>query len=457
MKYEEFRLLATGPQEVGYDGQGPVQFQVRVTHSPAGEQVQGVPTQYDVGRLQPLLESLEQGGLDWPAVMELGILLAGVLLPGPVYDLLNRSIDIVTTRGGRLRLRLMLDDHLHRVPWEYLLPNRASGEATAADFLALSPEVSIVRHQAARLPVPAVKAELPAQMVVALSSPVGWPTLAVDDERQVIAAALAGNEQVQVTWKQPASRDSLWAGVDRAHLFHFAGHGGVRVDRGGEPRGLLVLEDEYGDAEEVEASEIARELRQRGVRVAVLGACRSGQRGDVKAWDSVATALLKANLGGVVAMQHDVLDASATAFAAEFYRSLLAGLTIDEAVTHGRIKVAARDAGGWGTPVLYLRAEDGIVFPEYTADPSLKQQRKQRTVEANQRVEKVHGKLTGVRGKIMVDGRIKVEQTVDVVEQGGEVVGAEIEQIGGGSVEVDQTVDELGGDMTGVSLDTLGG
>jgi hypothetical protein len=456
MNYEEFHLLATDPQPAGYEGQAPVHFQVRVTHSPAGEEVDGVPAQYDDQDLRPRLDALEAGGADWPDVMELGLLLAQALLPGAVRDLLSRSIDRVKMRGNRLRLRLMLEGDLNNLPWETLLLNRAGGEATAADFLALTPDVSIVRHQASRLPPPAVKARLPAQMLVALSSPVGWPPLAVEEERRVIAAALAGNEQVQVTWKQPASREGLWSGVDQAHLFHFAGHGGFVADRRGAPRGLLVLEDEYGDPQEVEAGELALELRQRGVRVAVLGACRSGRR-DAQAWNSVAAALLKADLGAVVAMQQDVHDASATAFASEFYRSLVAGLTIDEAVTHGRIKMAAGDTSGWGTPVLYLRAEDGVVFPEYAADPELEGQRRQRTIEAVQRVEKVHGKLTGVRARIMEDGQVKVIQTVRDVEHGAEVVGVEIEQLGGGSVEVDQTADEVGGDMTGVSLDSLGG
>lgn len=456
MKYEEFRLLATDPQPAGYEEQAAVQFQVRVTYSPAGEELDGVPSQYDARDLRPHLDALEAGGADWPAVMELGLLLSQALLPGAVRDLLSHSIDRVMRRGSRLRLRLMLEGDLNNLPWEYLLLNRAGGEATAADFLALAPDVSIVRHQASRLPPPAVNARLPAHMVVALSSPVGWPPLALEEERRVIAAALAHNEQVQVTWKQPASREDLWTGVGQAHLFHFAGHGGFVADQRGGARGLLVLEDKYGDPQEIEAGELALELRQRGVRVAVLGACRSGRRG-AQAWNSVAAALLKADLGAVVAMQQDVQDASATAFAAEFYRSLVTGLTIDAAVTHGRIKMAAGDAAGWGTPVLYLRAEDGVVFPEYTADPELEGQRRQRTVEARQRAEKVHGKLTGVRARTMVDGRIQVSQTIGEVERGGEVVGADIEQLGGGSVEVDQTVDELGGDMTGVSLDSLGG
>lgn len=456
MKYEEFHLLATDPQPAGYEEQASADFQVRVTHSPAGEELDGLPTHYDAQDLHPRLDALEAGGANWPDVMELGLLLSQILLPGAVRDLLSRSIDTVKMRGNRLRLRLMLEGGLNNLPWEYLLLNRAGGEATAADFLALAPDVSIVRHQASRLPPPVVKARLPAQMVVALSSPVGWPPLAMEEEQRVIAAALAGNEQVQVTWKQPASRESLWSGVDQAHLFHFAGHGGFVADRRGGGRGLLVLEDAFGDPQEIEASELALELRQRGVRVAVLGACRSGRR-DAQAWNSVAAALLKADLGAVVAMQQDVHDASATAFSSEFYRSLVAGLTLDEAVSHGRIKMAAGDASGWGTPVLYLRAEDGVVFPEYAADPDLEGQRRQRTVEATQRAEKVHGKLTGVRARIMAGGQIKVSQAVGEVQHGAEVVGAEIEQLGGGSIEVDQTADELGGDMTGVSLDSLGG
>jgi hypothetical protein len=122
-------------------------------------------------------------------------------------------------------------------------------------------------------------------------------------------------------------------------------------------------------------------LQDGGVRVAVLGACQTAQRDDVNAWSSVAESLLKANLGAVVGMQFPVRDDSATAFAESFYRALAIGLTIDEAVSAGRVAVAAlNDARGWANAALYLRAPEGVIFPKIAADPHLATARQDTTV-----------------------------------------------------------------------------
>lgn len=68
-------------------------------------------------------------------------------------------------------------------------------------------------------------------------------------------------------------------------------------------------------------------------------------------------------------MQYVVNDKLAAAFMGDFYRALVAGCLIDEAVSLGRAAIrrealsqntpAVRD---WGVPVLYCRARDGCVF-----------------------------------------------------------------------------------------------
>lgn len=462
MTYKDFKLVATNPQTVKREGQKLVTFQVQVVHSPVGERIAGVDAQYDAMRLRELLGPIEGGDADWTQAMQLGLFLAGALLPGSVHDLLVRSIDIAETEGNRLRLRLMLDGELHNVPWEYLLLNRAGGEVSRTDFLTLSPSTSIVRHQPAEIPAKPIEASLPAQMVAALSSPEKWPRLQVDKERSVIAEALSGNEHIQVTWKHPAGKDTLWSGVAQAHLFHFAGHGGFPTEISGKPgkvagQGLLVLQDEYGDPEEVEADELANRLREKGVRVAVLGACESGRRDDVNVWSSVAASLTKVGLGAVVGMQFRILDTSAKNFATEFYRALVAGLTIDEAVSNGRIKVAEKDTCGWGTPVLYLRSEDGLVFPEYTADPSLEPLRERILIEGEEYITTLRGEATTVYIDDLLEGDVKGKAVIDTVAKGGKHTTVRIKRVGGGSVEANSEAGEVKGNMTGVSIDSLGG
>jgi len=398
MIYEDFELLATDAQVIEEKGGKQVAFRVRVPQSPAGEIIKGIPTGYDAREMRELLRGWEQRELGWQDVIRLGYRLGMILFPPPVRDVLVRSLDLVKAQGKGLRIRLLLEDkeptqseqnlprdiqksqgELPNIPWEYALLNRGGGEAAVTDFLALIPNVSIVRHQAATLRAWDVKAELPARMVVALASPTGYATLDLDKERQYIEQALKENPHIKSTFVTNATLESL-KDIEKTHLFHFAGHGDFEKRMGSQPgqvegEGAIVLENEHGDAAPFSVGQLALRLRHAGVRVAVLGTCQSGRRDDVNVWSGVAGALLKAGLGAVVGMQHTILDKSAVAFAGAFYKALVAGLPIDEAVTNGRLAVAHTDARGWGVPVLYLRAQDGIVFPEFADNPTLAETR----------------------------------------------------------------------------------
>jgi hypothetical protein len=76
-------------------------------------------------------------------------------------------------------------------------------------------------------------------------------------------------------------------------------------------------------------------------------------------------ALIRGQIPAVIAMQFKVPDASARAFAGEFYRALAEGFPIDACVTEGRKAVMGAVGLGqpdWGIPVVYTRAPDGKLF-----------------------------------------------------------------------------------------------
>jgi hypothetical protein len=81
-------------------------------------------------------------------------------------------------------------------------------------------------------------------------------------------------------------------------------------------------------------------------------------------WSGVAPALVKAEIPAVVANQYSILDKTAIAFSRQFYQALVGGMTIEAAVSAGRIAAYNADNEGrdWGVPVLYLRAADGQLF-----------------------------------------------------------------------------------------------
>jgi hypothetical protein len=463
MTFNDFVLLATDVQEVKEAGQKRITFNLRMPPSEFGETMAPVSTEYDAREMRKRLRELEARALDWAGVICLGAWLGEILFPPPVREPLLQALARVEAKEEGLRIRLVLEGPLHNVPWEYVLLNRGGGEATQLDFLGLMPNVSIVRHQAASMPPWDVVAEIPARIVVGLASPAGYKALHLEKERQAIEKAVSDNPRIKVMFVPEVTPETLLQGTDRAHLFHFAGHGdferGMSVKPGAtEGKGYLILDDGYGDPQPVEADQVGLQLRRAGVRVAMLGACESGRRDDINVWSSVAAVLLKAGLGAVVGMQYTVRDDCAIAFADAFYRALVAGLSIDAAMMAGRLAVTQLDVRDWGVPVLYLRARDGVVFPEYAVDSNLAEVRDEIVVRARQRIGELRGKAVTVKIGKMTHGRAEGEQEIEVVTEDGEATVFEINELGGGSLKAEQKADKVdeGGSVTGVKIDKLG-
>jgi hypothetical protein len=381
MHYDNLRLVATQAQTSQEAGATWMTFAVQVVESPEGSALAGVPARYRLAEVETLRTELVTGELDWPDLMQFGRLLTDALFPpgSSVDDLLRRSLVNVRSRDYKtgLRLHLSLDQLLSDVPWECMLLNLRGGKATQSDFLALMPDVSIVRHRSATYPTFPIEANLPARVLVALSSPTSMDPLDLAAECSGIEQALGKRPEVQPQVVPNATRRILEA-LEPAHVFHFSGHGTFDVRMGAQPgvlegEGTLIFEDEQHEQDPIPAADVAINLRARGVRVAVLNACQTGQSDSVNVWSSAATSLLTAGLGAVVGMQFRVGDAAATAFSKVLYQALIGGAAVDEAVSMGRQAIAADDdRRGWITPVLYLNTPDGVVFPEFASSRELR-------------------------------------------------------------------------------------
>ncbi|MEA2972168.1 MAG: hypothetical protein QOG82_626 [Actinomycetota bacterium] len=446
-RFRDFVLLAD--QVKVRDGR-LASFVVRVFESPAGEGEQAervkVPSDLDV-RVGWL--DRRQIDADLGAQIELGTILGLLLLPPYARGLFQASLAVPANDEG-LRVRLRLDPALADVPWELAWVARHQGEPTAAGFLALDPRISIVRHEAVATPVPSVSAEVAGRrVVVALASPDGYPPLpSLAAEREALSEALDGVAGVTATFVDDATPasvlDALSAGAD---IFHFSGHG--TADGG------VVLAGGDGTAQVVPADRLAEMVQAKGVRLAVLGACDTGHRDDHNVWGGVAAALVERGVPAVVAMQFTIGDRKAAAFAGALYRALVAGLTVDEAVALGRTAIrtvstdAQADVRDWAVPVLYLRDHGGRVFEPVSSAAAraeaeagsahLYQQRvgtvsagglvlgallgagSTERVEIDQDAERVDGRLIGVVGP--GEGGVHVEQDVEVVGEGGLVLG----------------------------------
>lgn len=356
-------------------------FRVRVVHSPAGQQknADAQEVSFSLG-LRQQMRQLEQRELSLPEMIALGECLVELLFPPEVRSFLIRSMEHIREDEG-LRIRLRVDAHpLADIPWEYIYipqPDTPPDQRGAEGFLALNRRTSLVRYEVmgespARLD-PITTA--PLRLVALLADPRSpeYPQLDLDAERRNIEHSMEQTSEFSAEFFPHATVKSLEdALVHEAQVFHFAGHGEFQGDLGEalgsvEGEGYLALVDESGGAELFPADKLAQNLRGRGVRLAVLGACEGGRRDQVNVWSGIAPALNRAGIPAVVGMQYTIHDENAIAFMRRLYAGLAAGETIDAAVADGRLAILNRggqDERDWGVPVLYLRADQGVLFPQ---------------------------------------------------------------------------------------------
>ncbi len=348
-------------------------YPVTVIASPAGETETAVMARLtpDDDEIRETLEQIEDRDTDAQILQWLGGEFFDQLFTGQIAALYRASMAITQGQGQRLRIRLRVDTdapELVTLPWELLY------DSTADMVLAASPDIDFVRHFPVRKPSKSTTVQLPLRVLVAISNPEGVPPLDVAKERAIIQEAIERQKEPAsmvlhvVEHATPAALADALRSFD-PHIFHFIGHG---INDG--TQGFTVLEDETGQPALVD-DRAFREIFAHGTetRLVVLNACQSATVVGSKSLNGLAPSLLQRRISAVVAMQYAVADVTATLFAREFYRSLAAGLPVDEAVSAARRAIyveVGRESADWATPVLYLRAKDGILFELETPELS---------------------------------------------------------------------------------------
>ena len=374
MKYLNLNLEMFGYSK---DDKGE-QFRVRVANSPAGEQNLSEAETVSLSEgLRARLRSLERRRLTLPEMIAVGEELGHALFPPRVRSILARSQARLADQEG-LRIRLMLDTYaLADLPWEFSYladPDTPAQQKNVEGFLVLKRRLSLVRYQVLEQSVgkldPVGDGKL--RLVALLSNPKNTEGLDLETERANIEKALADVPEIRAEFYPNATIDDLQEQILKGvHIFHFSGHGKFEGEMSSaygtqEGKGYLSLTGEGGHEVDFSAQRLALSLADRGVRFAMLGACDSSKVDQINAWTGIASALTRAGIPAVVGMQFSVFDYNAIVFSKIFYRALAAGLTVDEAVTEGRIAVSTRgdeEERDFGVPVLYLRAEEGVLFP----------------------------------------------------------------------------------------------
>lgn len=274
----------------------------------------------------------------------------------------QRSLDTAERNDRGLRLRLHLGDapELAEVPWEYMyLP-------TGDRHLVLSTWTPLVRYlDLPRAPRP-LTVQPPLRLLAMISSPADYPALDTDAEWAKLDESLNSLEadgMVEVTRLEKATLQSLQRALRRTeyHVFHFMGHGGFDEQ---SSDGVLVLENDDGGSRRVTGRELGTILTDaRSVRLAVLNSCEGARSSGADPFGGTAPTLVKGGIPAVVAMQFEISDEAAIVFAHELYLAIADGYPIDAAVAESRRAIfGAGNDVEWGTPVLYMRSDDGRLF-----------------------------------------------------------------------------------------------
>jgi tetratricopeptide (TPR) repeat protein len=368
LNYLDFEL------EIGL-GSGQ-EYPVVVVRSPAGEARETMHFPFGKLELENQLQTLQiallrSGGKrrrtpspEEQSVQDFGQALFDALLTGEVrnrYDVSQRQA-AEQSKGLRLKLRIQ-PPGLAALPWEFLYDSRQR------DYVCLSLNTPAMRYLELPQVIQPLSVIPPLRILGMVACPSDLPPLDVAREKQRVEEAIKGlraSGLVELTWLDGQTwRDLQWAMSPTSspwHVFHFIGHGGF--DQNAD-EGLISLADEEGKSYRLHATELGRLLADhRSLRLVLLNSCEGARGSERDIFSSTAAILVGRSIPAVLAMQYEITDQAAVEFASTFYRALAAGMPVDAAVAQARkaVSLAVINTVEWGTPVLYMRSPDGLLF-----------------------------------------------------------------------------------------------
>jgi hypothetical protein len=359
--YSDFDLMI--------EGTGEETYRARVLDSPAGGAAGSFALPFStlelenfllkVGRPRRGTRRLESPEME--AARQFGKQLFDAVFQDDLRLSLRRSLDEVERRDEGLRIRLWFSDapELAALPWEFLYSESED------QFLVLSAWTPIVRYLDLTQRIDPLTVDGPLRILVMISSPHDYPTLDVEEEWRRIEDSLRpliDRGAVTIDRSENATLLELQHKLRKNdyHIFHFLGHGGFDEK---SDDGVLVMEDGHNRSRLVTGRDLGTILSDhRSLRLAVLNACEGARASDEDPFSGAAQSLIRRGIPAVVAMQFEITDDAAIAFAHEFYGAIADAYPVDAAI--GEARRAIFGLGNdieWGTPVVYLRG-DGQLF-----------------------------------------------------------------------------------------------
>jgi len=308
------------------------------------------------GKRRQILSSRDQ------AVRSFGRALFDALFTGEVRSRYAVSQREAVAQGKGLRLKLRIQSsELAALPWEFLY------DTSQAEYVCLSSNTPILRYLELPSPPQPLTVTLPLSILGIVASPNDQINLDVEREKLRVEEAIEGLQAkslVKITWLQ----GHTWQNLQRImrsgpwHIIHFIGHGGFDPNN---DEGLIALEGDKGQSHYLTATQLGRLLTDHSsLRLVVLNSCEGARGSELDIFSSTAAILVRRGIPAVLAMQYEITDEAAIVLSRTFYEALADGWPIDAAVGEARkaISLELENTVEWGTPVLYMRSPDGVLF-----------------------------------------------------------------------------------------------
>lgn len=262
--------------------------------------------------------------------------------------------------GVRLRLTFEKPE-ISAIPWEFLY------DGSTNTFLANDPNTALSRYIDLPLRKQDIKpASLPLKMLLVISGPKDQPPLDSKGEEVLIKEALQDHVnscQVEIDVLTKATIRDIDQKLNEKpyNIFHFIGHGIFEGDKG-----RIVLMDGNSNSKLLDDQGFANLfLGKRGLGLLILNSCEGATISSGQVFAGMAPRLVQRGIPAVIAMQYSIRDSTAKLFSDKFYRSLALAKPVDEAVQSTRNLISIEvgsDKRDFATPVLYMRAKNGVIL-----------------------------------------------------------------------------------------------
>jgi HEAT repeat protein/energy-coupling factor transporter ATP-binding protein EcfA2 len=347
MQYQDFQILVDKHHQIRASSeQGDVSGEFRL----------------DMNEIELTLELIELNKTNDKLLKRLGNQLYQALFPNQINARFHATMAGAQANEESVRLRLIFQSpQLAALPWEFLY------DAETNTFLGNNIQTVLSHYIDVPLPKRDIRtAKLPLKVLLVISSPTDLAPLDATGEATLINSALekhikAGQIELDIIKEATISNIDQKLLEKPYNIFHFIGHSVFK-----DNKGYIALEDNNKQAKLMDEESFASFfLGYPSLGLAVLNSCQGAEVSQQQIFAGIAPNLVQRRIPAVVAMQYSIFDSTAKIFADRFYRILALGYPVDAAIQRTRNAISQEvglNKRDFATPVLYMRAKDGIIL-----------------------------------------------------------------------------------------------